>query len=43
VFREQPFLWVVPKKHILFHSHNTRQDKIVSKFVAREGWSVLPI
>ncbi len=28
---------------MLFHSHNTRQDKIVSKFVAREGWSVIPI
>ncbi len=28
---------------ILFLSHNMRQDKFVSKFVARECWSVLPI
>ncbi len=28
---------------ILFHSHNMRQDKILSKFMAREGWSVIPI
>jgi hypothetical protein len=28
---------------ILFHSHNTRQDKIVPKFVARKGRSVIPI
>ncbi len=28
---------------ILFHSHNRRQDKIVSKFVARKGQSVIPI
>jgi hypothetical protein len=27
----------------LFHSHNTRQDKFVLKFVAREGRSVIPI
>jgi hypothetical protein len=28
---------------ILFRSHNTRQEKFVSKFVAREGRSVIPI
>jgi hypothetical protein len=28
---------------ILFRSHNTRQEKFVSKFVAREGQSVIPI
>jgi hypothetical protein len=28
---------------ILLHSHNMRQDKIASKFVACEGRSVLPI
>ncbi len=28
---------------ILFHSHNTRQDKFMSKFVARKGRSALPI
>ncbi len=28
---------------ILFHSHNTRQDKFVSKFVVHEGRSVIPI
>ncbi len=28
---------------ILFRSHNTRQEKFVSKFVGREGRSVIPI
>jgi hypothetical protein len=28
---------------ILFRSHNTRQEKFVSKFVAHEGRSVIPI
>ncbi len=28
---------------LLFRSHNTRQEKFVSKFVAREGRSVIPI
>ncbi len=45
MLREQHFSRLVPEKHLYFSIPTTQDkiDKIVSKFVAREGRSIIPI